>query len=293
MAEAKKKGLGRGLDALFNSIEDMKLPSNEQEPLMEMMAIDRILPGMMQPREKISTDGLADLAASIKAQGILNPISVRPHPSEPDRYEIIAGERRFRAANMAGLTEIPVIVRRLDDKTTLALALIENLQREDLNPMDEAQGIQRLVEEFSFTHEEAAQALGRSRAATTNALRLLGLTAEVQAMVRSGTLSMGHARALLTLPAAEQIMYANEIVAKGLNVRQTEALVQRHSEQKPTRAKVVIKTRDDLRLEEALADALGTTVKLSANKKGKGKIIIEFANLEQLQGIVDKIQKEE
>ena len=245
MAEAKKKGLGRGLEALFNSVDDMKLPGGENEPLMEMMSIEKLAPGQMQPRESMSTEGLEDLAASIKAQGILNPITVRPHPVEPDRYEIIAGERRFHAASMAGLKEVPVIIRQLDDKTTLALALIENLQREDLNPMDEALGIQRLVEEFSFTHEEAAQALGRSRAATTNALRLLGLTDEVQAMLRSGELTMGHARALLTLPAAEQIMYAKEVVAKGLNVRQTEALVQRPTEQKPARAKVVIKTRDD------------------------------------------------
>ena len=170
------------------------------------------------------------------------------------------------------------------------MALIENLQREGLNPIDEALGIDRLVKEFDYTHEQAAQAIGRSRAATTNALRLLNLAEEVQQMLRVGEIDMGHARALLTLMPVDQVQVAKEVAAKGLNVRQTEALVRRLAEEKPIKPQVVIKTRDDLRLEEALADTLGAKVSLSANKKGKGKIIIEFANLEQLQGIVDKIQ---
>ena len=218
----------------------------------------------------------------------MSPIIVRPQ--DKDRYEIVAGERRFVAAGLAGLTEVPVIIRQLDDKKTLALALIENLQREGLNPIDEALGIDRLVKEFDYTHEQAAQAIGRSRAATTNALRLLNLAEEVQQMLRVGEIDMGHARALLTLMPVDQVQVAKEVAAKGLNVRQTEALVRRLAEEKPIKPQVVIKTRDDLRLEEALADTLGAKVSLSANKKGKGKIIIEFANLEQLQGIVDKIQ---
>lgn len=286
MAEAKKKGLGRGLDALFDSAEEIVLPDGDYQ--LEHLSIEKIVPGEYQPRQSMDQGALQELADSIKEQGLLSPIIVRPQ--DKDRYEIVAGERRFVAAGLAGLTEVPVIIRQLDDKKTLALALIENLQREGLNPIDEALGIDRLVKEFDYTHEQAAQAIGRSRAATTNALRLLNLAEEVQQMLRVGEIDMGHARALLTLMPVDQVQVAKEVAAKGLNVRQTEALVRRLAEEKPIKPQVVIKTRDDLRLEEALADTLGAKVSLSANKKGKGKIIIEFANLEQLQGIVDKIQ---
>ena len=286
MAEAKKKGLGRGLDALFDSAEEIALPDGDYQ--LEHLSIEKIVPGEYQPRQSRDQGALQELADSIKEQGLLSPIIVRPQ--DKDRYEIVAGERRFVAAGLAGLTEVPVIIRQLDDKKTLALALIENLQREGLNPIDEALGIDRLVKEFDYTHEQAAQAIGRSRAATTNALRLLNLAEEVQQMLRVGEIDMGHARALLTLMPVDQVQVAKEVAAKGLNVRQTEALVRRLAEEKPIKPQVVIKTRDDLRLEEALADTLGAKVSLSANKKGKGKIIIEFANLEQLQGIVDKIQ---
>ena len=286
MAEAKKKGLGRGLDALFDSAEEIALPDGDYQ--LEHLSIEKIIPGEYQPRQSMDQGALQELADSIKEQGLLSPIIVRPQ--DKDRYEIVAGERRFVAAGLAGLTEVPVIIRQLDDKKTLALALIENLQREGLNPIDEALGIDRLVKEFDYTHEQAAQAIGRSRAATTNALRLLNLAEEVQQMLRVGEIDMGHARALLTLMPVDQVQVAKEVAAKGLNVRQTEALVRRLAEEKPIKPQVVIKTRDDLRLEEALADTLGAKVSLSANKKGKGKIIIEFANLEQLQGIVDKIQ---
>ena len=286
MAEAKKKGLGRGLDALFDSAEEIALPDGDYQ--LEHLSIEKIVPGEYQPRQSMDHGALQELADSIKEQGLLSPIIVRPQ--DKDRYEIVAGERRFVAAGLAGLTEVPVIIRQLDDKKTLALALIENLQREGLNPIDEALGIDRLVKEFDYTHEQAAQAIGRSRAATTNALRLLNLAEEVQQMLRVGEIDMGHARALLTLMPVDQVQVAKEVAAKGLNVRQTEALVRRLAEEKPIKPQVVIKTRDDLRLEEALADTLGAKVSLSANKKGKGKIIIEFANLEQLQGIVDKIQ---
>ena len=286
MAEAKKKGLGRGLDALFDSAEEIALPDGDYQ--LEHLSIEKIVPGEYQPRQSMDQGALQELADSIKEQGLLSPIIVRPQ--DKDRYEIVAGERRFVAAGLAGLTEVPVIIRQLDDKKTLALALIENLQREGLNPIDEALGIDRLVKEFDYTHEQAAQAIGRSRAATTNALRLLNLAEEVQQMLRVGEIDMGHARALLTLMPVDQVQVAKEVAAKGLNVRQTEALVRRLAEEKPIKPQVVINTRDDLRLEEALADTLGAKVSLSANKKGKGKIIIEFANLEQLQGIVDKIQ---
>ena len=286
MAEAKKKGLGRGLDALFDSAEEIALPDGDYQ--LEHLSIEKIVPGEYQPRQSMDQGALQELADSIKEQGLLSPIIVRPQ--DKDRYENVAGERRFVAAGLAGLTEVPVIIRQLDDKKTLALALIENLQREGLNPIDEALGIDRLVKEFDYTHEQAAQAIGRSRAATTNALRLLNLAEEVQQMLRVGEIDMGHARALLTLMPVDQVQVAKEVAAKGLNVRQTEALVRRLAEEKPIKPQVVIKTRDDLRLEEALADTLGAKVSLSANKKGKGKIIIEFANLEQLQGIVDKIQ---
>ena len=286
MAEAKKKGLGRGLDALFDSAEEIALPDGDYQ--LEHLSIEKIVPGEYQPRQSMDQGALQELADSIKEQGLLSPIIVRPQ--DKDRYEIVAGERRFVAAGLAGLTEVPVIIRQLDDKKTLALALIENLQREGLNPIDEALGIDRLVKEFDYTHEQAAQAIGRSRAATTNALRLLNLAEEVQQMLRVGEIDMGHARALLTLMPVDQVQVAKEVAAKGLNVRQTEALVRRLAEEKPIKPQVVIRTRDDLRLEEALADTLGAKVSLSANKKGKGKIIIEFANLEQLQGIVDKIQ---
>lgn len=286
MAEAKKKGLGRGLDALFDSAEEIALPDGDYQ--LEHLSIEKIVPGEYQPRQSMDQGALQELADSIKEQGLLSPIIVRPQ--DKNRYEIVAGERRFVAAGLAGLTEVPVIIRQLDDKKTLALALIENLQREGLNPIDEALGIDRLVKEFDYTHEQAAQAIGRSRAATTNALRLLNLAEEVQQMLRVGEIDMGHARALLTLMPVDQVQVAKEVAAKGLNVRQTEALVRRLAEEKPIKPQVVIKTRDDLRLEEALADTLGAKVSLSANKKGKGKIIIEFANLEQLQGIVDKIQ---
>ena len=286
MAEAKKKGLGRGLDALFDSAEEIALPDGDYQ--LEHLSIEKIVPGEYQPRQSMDQGALQELADSIKEQGLLSPIIVRPQ--DKDRYEIVAGERRFVAAGLAGLTEVPVIIRQLDDKKTLALALIENLQREGLNPIDEALGIDRLVKEFDYTHEQAAQAIGRSRAATTNALRLLNLAEKGREIFRVSWIDMGHARALLTLMPVDQVQVAKEVAAKGLNVRQTEALVRRLAEEKPIKPQVVIKTRDDLRLEEALADTLGAKVSLSANKKGKGKIIIEFANLEQLQGIVDKIQ---
>ena len=243
-----------------------------------------------QPRKQFDPESLSDLADSIREHGIIQPLTVRRLSS--GYYQIIAGERRFRAARMAGLEEVPVIIRTVDQTQALAMALIENMQREDLNPLEEAAGIQRLIDECDYTHEQAAEAVGRSRTATTNLLRLLTLTPEVKAMLKERKLEMGHARALLALDAAEQVLAAKEVVAKALSVRQTEDLIRRMKEKQPVRQKFVVKTRDDIRLEESLAETLGAVVKLSANSKGKGRIVIEFTNLDQLEGIVHRIQQQ-
>lgn len=287
MVARKLGGLGRGLGAIY--YDDATDISEKADQPYEVVNIDLLQPGESQPRTQMSEEGLSELADSIRQQGIISPIIVRKKLA--GKYEIIAGERRFRAAKLVGLLDVPVIVREVDDRQALAMALIENIQREDLNPLEEAVGIQRLIEECSYTHEQAAEAIGRSRTTATNLLRLLNLTDEVKAMLMEGSLEMGHARALLALEAGEQILVAKEIVVRGLSVRQTEELVKKHKDKQPARPKVVIKTRDDLRLEETLAESLGAVVKLTANQKGKGRIVIEFANLDQLQGIVDKIQK--
>jgi ParB family chromosome partitioning protein len=235
-------------------------------------------------------EALAELADSIRAQGVIQPILVRPVGS--DRYEIIAGERRFRAAQMAGLTEVPVLVRQVPDTAALAMALIENIQREDLNPLEEAQGVQRLIREFDFTHEQAAAAIGRSRSATSNLLRLLNLAKPVQEHLMEGRLDMGHARALLAVDSAHQIQFASRIVAKGLSVREAETLVAHAASGggNGTQRAAAPRSRDVVRLEEELADKLGATVKLSANAKGRGKLVIEFASLDQLDGIVERLR---
>ncbi len=290
MAENRKnKGLGRGLDAFFGGeLVDDVMALNHQ---IEEVDVSSVHAGKYQPRMRIEPSSLEELAQSIRAQGVISPIVVRPTGGA--NYEIIAGERRFRAALLAGLKKVPVIIRDVGDKQALAMALIENIQREDLNPLEEAHGIRRLIEEFGYTHEGAADAIGRSRSATSNLLRLLELTEEVKGMLSTGALDMGHARALLALKGAEQILAAKTVLQRSLSVRQTEELVKRMLAEKPIpKKKIVIKTRDDERLEEALAETLGATVRLTANQKGKGKIVIEFSNLDQLQGIVDKIQRQ-
>jgi ParB family chromosome partitioning protein len=240
----------------------------------------------------MNPESLAELAESIKAQGVMQPILVRPVGS--DRYEIIAGERRFRAAQMAGLTEVPVLVRPVSDTSALAMALIENIQREDLNPLEEAQGVHRLIREFDFTHEQAAAAIGRSRSATSNLLRLLNLARPVQELLMDDRIDMGHARALLGVDSAHQIQFANRIVARGLSVREAETLVAHASrangEAAPRKAEVP-RSRDVVRLEEELADKLGATVKLAANARGRGRLVIEFASLDQLDGIVERLRR--
>jgi len=230
---------------------------------------------------------LNELAASIRAKGLMQPVLVRP--LDRGSFELIAGERRWRAAQMAGLTEIPALVREVPDDTALAMSLIENIQREDLNPMEEAAGVQRLVDEFSMTHDQAADAIGRSRSATTNLLRLLKLAKPVQQMLLQGALEMGHARALLVLDAARQIEAANRVGARGLSVRETESLVRRLARAPSGRRKPAA-DRDLARLENEVSEQLGTTVEIRAGRKGKGKIVVHFSGLDHLDELLKKLR---
>jgi len=281
---AKMKGLGRGLDALLGVADE---PANSGE-MLTMLAIDALQPGRYQPRTRMDPQALAELAESIKAQGLMQPILTRPLGA--GRYEILAGERRWRAARMAGLASIPVLVRDVPDRNALAIALIENLQREDLNPLEEAAGVKRLIEEFAMTHAEAAAAVGRSRVAITNALRLLELAPPVQELLREGKLDMGHARALLALPALKQIELAREAVAKQLSVRQVEALVAGLAKHAAPGARAAT-DRDVARLEEELSGQLGTTVKIQAGAKaGRGRLVIHYSTLDQFEGLLLKLR---
>ena len=291
--KGREKGLGRGLDALF--MGEMGGDAFDEAvggKRLETVAVGRIRAGRYQPRTKMDEASIAELADSIREQGLLNPILVRELGD--GEYECLAGERRLRASRLAGLESVPVIVENVDDEHALVIGLIENIQRENLNPIEEAQGVQRLIDEFSFTHESAARAIGRSRPATTNLLRLLDLTEEVRRMVSEGKLEMGHARALLGLEGAEQITAAKTVASRGLSVRQTEDLVRRLAAGRSESGKsgrVIVRTRDGERLEESLAETLGAVVKLSATRQGKGRIVIEFSSIDQLQGIVDHIQR--
>jgi ParB family chromosome partitioning protein len=277
----KPKGLGRGLDALLGSDE------SSRKDFTATLPVGAIRPGKYQPRTRMDEKALAELAASIKAQGLMQPLLVRPVGR--DQYELIAGERRWRAAQIAGLAEVPVLVREVADSAALAMALIENIQREDLNPIEEAAGLQRLVDEFRMTHEQAADAVGRSRSATTNLLRLLKLAKPVQAMLMEGTLEMGHARALLTLDGARQIEAANRVVARGLSVRESEALGARLLRGPAARRKH--KTDRDLaRLEEEISQRLGTTVQIRPGRKGSGTIHISYSGLDHLDQLLKKLR---
>ena len=281
---AKMKGLGRGLDALLGAPDE---PATNGE-MLTLLAIDALQPGRYQPRTRMDPQALAELAESIKAQGLMQPILVRPLGA--GRYEILAGERRWRAARMAGLASVPVLVRDVPDRNALAIALIENLQREDLNPLEEAVGVKRLIEEFAMTHAEAAAAVGRSRVAITNALRLLELVPPVQELLREGKLDMGHARALLSLPALKQIELAREAVARELSVRQVEALVAGLAKRAAPGARAAT-DRDVARLEEELSGQLGTTVKIQAGAKpGRGRLVIHYSTLDQLDGLLRKLR---
>ena len=288
MATKKLKGLGRGLDALLGGDGDITT-ADANTP--SELNVTQMQAGKYQPRTRMDEGGLQELAASIKAQGIMQPILVRPVGK--DKYEIIAGERRFRAAQLAGLEVLPVLVRDVDDQAAAAMALIENMQREDLNPLEEAQGIHRLITDFSFTHEQAAHAVGRSRSAVSNLLRLMNLAAPVQTMLMAGDIDMGHARALLAVDAATQINLANQVVAKRLSVRETEKLVTKTIEDlkaTPKEARVKEKSGDIVRLEEELSDTLATPVMFKMGAKGRGQLIIDFADLDILDGVLARLR---
>jgi ParB family chromosome partitioning protein len=289
----RPKGLGMGLDALLGPrvADAPAAPAADGAPSVLKLAL--LQPGRYQPRTRMDEGALYELAESIKSQGVMQPVLVRPLPG--GRYEIIAGERRVRAAKLAGLDEVPVLVKAVPDEAAAVMALIENIQREDLNPLEEAQGLKRLTDEFGLTHEQAAQAVGRSRSAASNLLRLLNLTPPVQQMLLAGDLEMGHARALLALDAAQQILSANEVSAKKLSVRDTEALVARalgtagaSTSQRAARARPT-KPRDIARLEEALADKLTASVEIRMRRAQSGEIAIGFSSLDELNGLLDKL----
>ncbi|WP_430432302.1 ParB/RepB/Spo0J family partition protein [Methyloversatilis sp.] len=284
MTPPKLKGLGRGLDALLAGNTGESGNSGE----LRTLEVGLLQPGKYQPRTRMDPGSLEELAESIKSQGIMQPIIVRSVGG--GRFEIIAGERRWRAAQLAGLSEVPTLVRDIPDDAALAMSLIENIQREDLNPLEEAAGVQRLIDEFGMTHEQAANAIGRSRSATTNLLRLLQLAEPVQEQLVTGDLDMGHARALLSLPKADQIAFANRVVAQGLTVRDTEKLVARGGlAEQGTKAKAE-PSRDLARLEEELSDIVGAPVAIAANARGAGKLVIRFNDLDQLDGLIARLR---
>lgn len=303
MATKSKKGLGRGIDALLggshsmNALNEAHNAELDKNPAgqLTMLARDVLQAGKYQPRSHMDETALNELADSIKEQGLMQPIIVRSIGNE--RYEIIAGERRYRAAGIAGLTEVPVLIKEVDDKNALSLALIENIQREDLNAIEEAQGLQRLIREFDYTHETCAQAIGRSRSAVSNLLRLLNLAQPVQTMLLAGDVEMGHARALLSLDSAQQVMLAQEIANKRLSVREAEKRVQQiqtqiqkgEGEQNQHTAKNRAISGDIKALQEKLSDALGAQVDIKMGAKNKGKMVIAFGNLDVLDGIIHKI----
>ncbi|HEX7971319.1 MAG TPA: ParB/RepB/Spo0J family partition protein [Thiobacillus sp.] len=278
---AKLMGLGRGLDALLGGEDNAAPPQGD----LRMMKVSHLAPGKYQPRTQMDSESLQELADSIRAQGLMQPILAR---EVAGGYEIIAGERRWRAAQLAGLTEIPVLVREVADDAVAAMALIENIQREDLNAIDEAHGLQRLIQEFGMTHDAVAQAVGKSRAAVSNLLRLLNLSRPVQDMLVAGLIEMGHARALLPLHAGVQRELAHEIETRGLSVREVERRVARLKEPVAAAAKHAV-SRDILRLEEALSDALGMTAHVQTGSKGNGKLTLQFASADELQGLLQRL----
>ena len=300
MATKSKKGLGRGIDALLggshsmNAINEAHNAELDKNPAgqLTMLARDAMQAGKYQPRSHMDETALNELAESIREQGLMQPIIVRSIGA--NKYEIIAGERRYRAAGIAGLTEVPVLIKEVDDKNALSLALIENIQREDLNAIEEAQGLQRLIREFDYTHETCAQAIGRSRSTVSNLLRLLNLAQPVQTMLLAGDVEMGHARALLSLEAAQQIMLAQEIANRRLSVRDAEkrvAQVQKgegENTSKATKTRVI--TGDIKALQEKLSDTLGAQVTIKMGTKNKGKMTIAFGNLDVLDGIIAKFE---
>ncbi|MCP5428043.1 MAG: ParB/RepB/Spo0J family partition protein [Chromatiaceae bacterium] len=290
---ARKHGLGRGLDALLGG--DTNLPESNGKgassgKVVDMLPLDLIQRGRFQPRRDFNAEKLQELADSIAAQGVVQPIVVRP--IDTSRYEIIAGERRWRAAQQAGLSEIPAVIRDVPDKTAMAMGLIENIQRDDLNPLEEASALYRLLDEFELTHQQIAQGIGKSRTTVTNLLRLLELNTDVKRLIEERRIEMGHARALLGLQEQRQSDAARQVVAQGLSVRETEKLVRRLQGVKPEqKARAVADDDPDVkRLENSLADKLGARVKIQQGSSGNGKLVISYNNLEELDGILEHIR---
>jgi len=289
-----KRGLGRGLDALLGAAQGKSESPTESAPVgaPAMLPIDLVARGRFQPRRHFDEDKLRELADSIAAQGVVQPVVVRP--SAGGGYELIAGERRWRAAQLAGLSEIPAVIREVDDQSAMAMALIENIQRDDLNPLDQAQALHRLLDEFQLTHQQIAQAVGKSRTTVTNLMRLLELNPDVKVHLEEGRLEMGHARALLALGGELQSQAAEEVVKKGLSVRETEALVRRykaHGGASPPRKPAAVELDPDVRrLLQELTDRLGAPVQLKQAPNGKGQLIIRYNSLEELEGIMAHIR---
>ena len=287
----KKRGLGRGLEALLGSVPGQGMADTDTAGQLSTLPVDLLQRGSNQPRTDFDKEALQELAESIRAQGVLQPVMVRPL-DDSGKYEIIAGERRWRAAQLAGLHEIPAVVRELDDQTAMCIALIENIQREDLNPLEQARGLARLAQEFDMTHDDIAGSVGRSRSAVTNMLRLLELCDDVKRLLESRQLEMGHARALLTLSEQQQKWAAQQIIKSGLSVRAAEALARRLQ-----KAKTVLKPGQDRvdpnvkLLETELSEQLGAAVSIQQRKQGKGTLRIAYDSLAQLDGILDKIRR--
>lgn len=282
----KKRGLNRGLDALLGEAPSSSLKEENLHQL-QTLPIEFMQRGKYQPRRDIDPEKLQELADSIKAQGVIQPVIVRK--IDPEKYEIVAGERRWRAAQLAGLQQIPVVIKEIDDRTAMAVALIENIQREDLNPLEEAEALRRLLDEFQMTHQQIADAVGKSRATVTNLLRLMELHPEVKKLVINRQLEMGHARALLALEGSKQVAIANKIVKDGLTVRATERLV-KESLEAPKSTSPKIKDKDTLRLQEQLTAKIGAKVSIDHKVNGTGKLIIAYSSLEELDGIIGQFK---
>ena len=281
----RHKGLGRGLDALLGGSTRAR-----SEDELAQLPVEAIRPGKYQPRTRMDEASLAELAESIRSRGVIQPIVVRP--IDDAHYEILAGERRWRAAKLASLERIPAVIREVPDDAALGIGLIENIQREDLNPIEEASGLKRLVDDFKLTHDEVARAIGRSRAGVTNLLRLLDLAPAVQALLLQGRIDMGHARALLALSKSRQVEVAHQVAEKGLSVRETERLVQAATSAPRAHARVAGKLDpDSRRLQEELSESLGAMVRLKPRRGGRGTLVIAYASLDELQGLVKKLKR--
>ena len=278
-----KRGLGRGLDALLGDIS----VAEEKKQHLQSLPIESMQRGKYQPRKDLNPEKLQELADSIKAQGIIQPIVVRKISFE--KYEIVAGERRWRASQLAGLTHIPVVIKEIDDRTAMAMALIENIQREDLNPLEEAEALKRLLDKFEMTHQLIAEAIGKSRTTVTNLLRLMDLHPDVKKLLLSNNLEMGHARALLSLEGSKQVALANKVIKEGLTVRATERLV-KESHADPKNQKIKLIDNDTVKLQDELTGKLGAKVTIDHKENGSGKLVITYTSLDELDGIIELLK---